>query len=389
MPLRVLHVCTSIDPASGGPANVLHRLARVEARQGGHRVHVVTADDPARVEDVARELDDAGVRFMAGGPARGPFARGPRVAGAIAQALADGLDILHIHGLWQHAPHHAAKAARRAGVPYVFRPCGMLDPWSLNQGRLKKRIFLAARGRRDLNAAAALHYTTQTEMDLAVPLRLRPRGFVVPNGVDWEEFDPPPTRGRFRAAHAIGDRPLVVLLSRLHPKKGLDLLLPAFAGCGHAQAVLALVGPGEPGYVDGLRRQAAAWGIADRTIFAGLLTGSARLEALADADLFCLPSYQENFGVVVIEALGCGTPVLISDQVNIHREVDQAGVGVVVPCEVEPLQHELRRLLGDPARLAKLRANARPWVERTLRWTVIVERIDALYRAVAMPASYR
>lgn len=378
--MRILHVCTSIDPSTGGPANVLARLARVQAEKCGHVVHVVTADEPAAVQSLQGHL--GGAALEAAGPMRGPFAKGKHAAERIEARLAAGVDVVHIHGLWQHAPHHAAAAAHKAGVPYIIRPCGMLDPWSLNQGRLKKKMFLLIRGRRDLNRAAALHYTTETERQLVAPMHLKPRSVVIPNGLDWEEFETLPRHGAFRAAHGIGDRSLVVFLSRVHHKKGLDLLLPAFAKVADATATLAIVGPGEAAYVEKLRGQAETLGIGERVLFTGMISGRARLDALGDADLFCLPSYQENFGVSVIEALGVGTPVLISDQVNIHQEVAAAGVGEIVPCHVEPLALRLNAMLSDRARLAEMGLRARRWVEQTFRWDAIAGQIDAMYGQV-------
>lgn len=379
--MRILHVLTSIDPSTGGPANVLARLARVQSGRG-HSVCVLTADDPASVQPVTSELRAAGVEHRACGPMRGPFAAGRATRREIEGMLGAGVDVVHIHGLWQHAPHTAAAAARAAGAPYIMRPCGMLDPWTLRQGRLKKRLFLALVARRHLNRAAALHYTTDTERRLVEPLHLRPRAFVIPNGLDWAEFEALPARGAFRAAHGIGQRPLIVFLSRVHHKKGLSLLLPAFAALRDASVMLAIVGPGDAGYVEQLRAQAASLGVGERVIFPGMIAGRARLEALRDADLFCLPSYQENFGVSVIEALGVGTPVLISDQVNICSEVAAAEVGEVVPCEVEPLAQRMAAMLADRGRLAEMAARARPWVERTFRWDAIAAQIDAMYEQV-------
>lgn len=379
--MRVLHVLTSIDPSTGGPANVLSRLARVQA-QRGHVVRVITADDPATIGAVTEQMRLAGVEHRGCGPMHGPLGRGPATRREMEAALRAGVDIAHVHGVWQHTPHAGAAAARAAGVPYIMRPCGMLDPWSLRQGRLKKRIFLALVARRHLNRAAALHYTTETERRLAEPLGLRSPTFVIPNGLDWDEFEPLPPRGAFRAAHGIGERTLIVFLSRVHHKKGLGLLLPALARLPDAGVMLAVVGPGETRYITELRARAAALGVGDRVIFPGMIVGRARLEALRDADLFCLPSFQENFGVSVIEALGVGTPVLISDQVNICAEVAAAEVGEVVPCEVEPLARRLATMLADRPRLAEMAARARPWVERTFRWDAIAARIDAMYEQV-------
>lgn len=393
--VRILHLCTSIDPAAGGPSNVLARLARVQAERAARssgppgQVSIIVADAPDAVKGVAAELEAVGVRVHAGGPGAGPFCKGPMVERLIRDALAAPQgpgtgppDIVHIHGLWQHTPHFGARAARQAGVPVIFRPCGMLDPWSLNQGRIKKKLFLELRARRDLNGSAAIHYTTETERRLVEPLRLRPRAWVIPNGIDWSEFEVLPPKGRFRAAHGIDQRPLIVFLSRLHYKKGIELLLPAFAHAAPKDAVLALVGPGEGDYVQQLRALAADLGVRERVLFPGMLKGPARIEALHDADLFVLPSYQENFGVAVIEALAAGTPVLISDQVNIWEEVQAAGVGVATPCRTEAVGEALRRMLSDRERLQAMGAAGREWARKTFPWTAIAELVETMYRDV-------
>ncbi len=142
---------------------------------------------------------------------------------------------------------------------------------------------------------------------------------------------------------------MLLFLSRIHYKKGLDLLIPAIAKLKHQDATLVIVGPDDAGYGQEMQRLAAEKNVQDRVIFAGTLYGGERLPALVDAELFVLPSYQENFGIAVVEALAAGTPVVISDQVNIHREISAAGVGGVVPTQIDALAAELDRWLGDEA----------------------------------------
>lgn len=379
--MRIVHLTNSIDPVSGGPANVLARLAPVQVKRG-HEVVIVTADDPARVSDIISHLEATGVSVLARGPGRGPLWRAPEAVAALSSEIDRGVDLMHGHGLWQHLVHWGASVCRARSIPYVLRPCGMLDPWSLGQGRWKKRLFLALKARKDLELAAGLHYTTETERRLAEPLGIKAKSFVIPNGLDWSEFETLPAVGSFRSEYSIGDRPLVVYLSRLHHKKGLDLLLPAFAAGAPSDAVLALVGPGEEAYIESLKRQAEQLAILDRLIFTGMLKGPKRIEALSDADLFVLPSYQENFGVAVIEAAGAGTPVLISDQVNICDEVRSAKVGRVVPCDRYELSAVLSEMLGDHATLHEMGDRARSWARDRFSWSSIADRVDEMYGGV-------
>ncbi|GAB4516146.1 MAG: glycosyltransferase [Phycisphaerales bacterium] len=381
--MKILHLCTSVDPSTGGPANVLARLTPAQVARG-HEVRIVTMDTPDRVSDVRPALEGAGVRLMhPQRPATGPLA--PLGVKRLLGEAMEGWtpDVGHIHGLWQALPHVGSSVLRKRGVPYVFRPCGMLDPTVLAMGgALKKRVFLAVRGKGDLNGASGLHFTTTTERDLVAPMGLRPEAFVIPNGIDWSEYEALPERGAYRASSGIGDAPLVVFFSRVHEKKGLDILLPAFAQGAPADARLVLVGPGEAGYVASLEREAARLGIGERVVFTGMIRGADRFAPVVDADLFCLPSYQENFGVAVVEALACGTPVLISDQVNIFQDVVDAGVGRAEPCDIEQTAGALSAMLADRHALREMGARAREWARETYAWTKIVERVDAMYARV-------
>jgi len=376
--LRVLHVMSSIDRRAGGPVAALAGLARAQLACG-LRVSICASfgagDDLALADELRRD----GAEVHTVGPT-GRFGRHPELAGTLAR-LVGACDIVHIHALWEQIQHQAAAAARAAGVPYIFRPCGMLDPWSLAQSKWKKRLYMLLRLRRDLDRAAALHFTSATEMDLTRPLNLRSPGIVEPNGVDLAEFESLPPRGAFRSRHpAIGERPIVLFLSRVHPKKGLDLLIPAFARSALDDAVLVIAGPAEDNHDAAVREMARRQGVADRVLLVGMLKGRDRVEALVDAELFTLPSYQENFGVAVVEALAAGLPVLISDQVNIHREISAARVGGVVPAQVQPLADELRRWMRDTSLRRAAAERARPFVREHYDWRMIAARWAGRYR---------
>jgi glycosyltransferase involved in cell wall biosynthesis len=180
-----------------------------------------------------------------------------------------------------------------------------------------------------------------------------------------------------------GDGPIVLFLSRVHPKKGLDLLVPAFAQAAPADAVLVIVGPDADGYSDQVRAMANRHSVGDRLLFTGMLRGRDRIEAFVDADLFALPSYQENFGIAVVEALASGCPVLISDQVNIHREITAGGVGVVVPTDTASVAQALAGWLGDPARRAAAAARAPAFVRARYDWQRIASRWATHYAGLA------
>jgi glycosyltransferase involved in cell wall biosynthesis len=380
--MKVLHVVSNIDPRSGGPAEALRGLA-VAQRAAGLDVRVLATWSAGQDTGMAGQLGGKGVPVQLIGPCHRPTAWRWGLAAAVRRHAA-GADLVHIHALWEDVQHRAARAARRLGRPYLFRPCGMLDPWSLRQGRWKKALYLRWRLRADLDGAAALHFTTGEERDLTRPLGLRAPALVEPNGIDAADLDSLPPRGTFRADRGIPpDRRVVLFLGRLHPKKGLDLLLPAFARAG-GDSLLVIAGPGADDYPARLEARAAELGIADRVVFTGLLLGRDKWSALVDADLFVLPSHQENFGVAVVEALGAGTPVLISDQVNLHGEVAGAGVGGVVPLDPEALPRELARWLGDGDLRRQAAGRARPFVRERYLWEQIARRWVGHYSRLLM-----
>lgn len=373
--MRITHVISGINPVLGGTATSLIALARAQ-RQVGLHVAIVSTFTGIQ-DDTAHSLRADGVEVIEIGPAHGPTQWHPAIRPTLREEIS-GSNIVHIHGMWEEIQHRAAVICRAMGVPYIMMPHGMLDPWSLSKSKWKKKLYLALRLRRDLNDAVAIHFTAGIERDLVAPLGLRSPAIIESNTVDLTEFQHLPPRGGFRRRHPqlADDRQLVLFLSRVHPKKGLDLLVPAFARGAPTEAILVIAGPdSHDGYVSEVAEMARRAGVADRVLFTGMLRGIERIEAMVDADLFALPSYQENFGVVVIEALAARCPVLISDQVNIHPEISAGGVGAVVPTKIEPLAAALRQWLTDEALRAAAASRAPAFVlERynarqiALRW---------------------
>ena len=222
-------------------------------------------------------------------------------------------------------------------------------------------------------------------MRLARPCVFGVPGVVVPIGLDVEEYDPAPLRGRFRAAHrSIGARPIVLFLGRLNFKKGIDVLVRAFSEAVRAvpEAHLVIAGPD-----GGLRAKTETWigahGLRDRTTLAGMVRGPDKMALLADADLFVLPSYSENFGITVIEAMACGLPVALSDRVNLWREVAGAGAGWVAPPEPGPTRDAIVEALSDPVRAREMGARGRRLVAERFSWHRIAPAMEEVYASIA------
>ena len=370
--MNILHLISGLAAQSGGPQVALAGFA-ANQKQAGLDVTIAYTwvDDADR--DLESSIVEAGVRVVAIGPAAGPT-KWHRDTRRIVGELIGQADVIHIHGVWESLLHEAAAASRRLGKPYVFTPHGMLEPWSLQQKWWKKTLYLIWRLRQDLNRAAAIHYITDSEQQLVRPLRLKAPAIIEPIGLDFDEFDNAPPRGSFRGRLPnLADKSIVLFLGRLHHKKGLDLLVNAVAGLDQNVA-LVIAGPDSDGYKAEMQRLIDAAGLGKRAVFVGMLKGADRIAAFQDADLFVLPSRQENFGIAVVEAMAAGTPVLISDQVGLSSEIRAAGVGSVVPLDVAKIRDEIRRLLANPELRGETGARAAKFARDRYRWREIVDR---------------
>jgi glycosyltransferase involved in cell wall biosynthesis len=385
--VRVLHIVPGISPSHGGPLNV-PGLVRALRRHGvDAELRATDADPNGRLDVRVGERvvrDDVPVVFEHAWPIAGRWAYAPRLAARL-RTETPTADVVHIHWLYNYPCIAAARAAMDAGVPFVVQPRGSLDPHLMTRHRLPKQLYLKTIASPLLTRAAAVVFTADDERDMAVYDRTVPE-WVVPNGSDFAEFERLPPRGTFRAAYpALGHHPYLYFLGRLAHQKGLDLLVPAFAQIATEFPDLHLVlgGPDHQGYETVIRGLTRQLGIEHRVLFTGFLDTQRKLAGFADADLFVLPSYAENFGGVIIEALACGLPVVISNQVNIHRELSAAHLATVVECSVESVAAGIRTALKDTEGRAKVAAHAPAAVRRRYALDAIVPDLIAKYRGLA------
>jgi glycosyltransferase involved in cell wall biosynthesis len=377
--MNVLHVTSDLNPLRGGPVSALIGLACAQSRVGMEVTIIVNSRGGLRND---AELKESEVNTVLLAPPLTAF-RTPQSSLHRLESAVEHADVLHIHGLWEEPQHLAAALARRYAKPYLIRPCGMLDPWCLNQKKWKKHFYYEWRQKEDLNQASALHFTSQLEQEGASSLKLRSRPVIEPNGVNLQKFDSLSAENVFRKYFLKDhDQRFIIFAGRIHPKKGLDLLIPAFADAACDNIVLCIAGPDENGYRAVVEQMASEYQIADKIIFTGMLQDEMLLSALAGAELFVLSSYQENFGNAVIESLACGTPVIISDQVNIHAEITKAQVGGVVPLNVNALSQELVRWLNDDALRNAAAQRARPFVWNRYDWNEIAKRWKQHYEEI-------
>ena len=253
--------------------------------------------------------------------------------------------------------------------------------------RLYERIFDFP----NLNAAGAIHYTAEEERDKASFLGLKAPSFIVPNGLDWQRYAHLPERGKLRGKLGLGNAPLVLFLGRIHFKKGLDLLVEAFDGVRRRVPGVQLViaGPENDDYGAKVRLWVKERGMEEQAHFVGMLQGEDVLQAYVDSDVFALPSYTENFGMTVAEAMACALPVVISDQVNIHADVKGAGAGIVTRCNAGEVAAALIELLADRELRQRMGEAGRQYVQDTWTWEVVAGSLVNEYEGVIRRHNHR
>ncbi|MEB3357419.1 MAG: hormogonium polysaccharide biosynthesis glycosyltransferase HpsP [Synechococcales bacterium] len=383
-PLRVLQIVPSVSLVYGGPSQMVLGLSKALATQGVE-VTILTTDangdagQPPLAVPLNCPVAQDGYQIWYFRCA--PFRRYKFSAGLLSWLLrhAHEFDLAHIHALFSPVSSLAAAIARTRHLPYILRPLGTLDPLDLQKKRLAKQLYAALLERANLAGAAALHFTSAQEAQTSHRFGIPTQDWILPLGV---EPHPPTHLPIPPSPHP----PTLLFLSRIAPKKGLDLLIPALEKLTEEglefRFILAGSNPQEPEYEQQVGDRLQSSPLASRTTITGFVTGEAKQALLHQADLFVLPSYYENFGIAVAEALAAGIPVVISDQVHIWQEVEQAEAGWVVPCEVGALAAGLRQALQNGDERGRRGQNARYLAQTRYGWRAIAQTLIAHYQTL-------
>jgi glycosyltransferase involved in cell wall biosynthesis len=386
-PIRVLHAIGSISLARGGPSVAIFNTAAA-LRRRGIASEVVTTDDDGpdrRIAGVAfgelTKLQDCPVRFF---PLQTDFysASLPMLRWLLANV--QRYDIVHVHALFNFAPGAAAFSAWFKGVPYVVRPCGVLETW----GRQNRRPWLKRNSIRFiegplLRRAGAMHFTSTQEKEQAAGLPMPARQAVIPLAMPLTE--PCPGSDAWRPElrlQELAGRPWALYLSRLDPKKGMERLLSAFREvlARIPTAMLVVAGDGAPGYVAGLKLQASEMGLDDSVRWLGFTAGPEKHWLLANCGAFVLASSSENFGVAAVEAMAAARPVVVTSGVAISEIVTRWKAGVVTGLTTADIADGICRVLGNRPEAGEMGARGRDAVKEELSLETHGRRLEALYR---------
>ena len=354
-PLRILQLVQTLDPRVGGVAPAVLALSRGLAVRG-HKVEILVLDDSN-----CRWLADIDLTVHPLGTGSTNYRYSTKLMPWLRQH-GDNYDRVIVHGLWQYVSFAAWRRYARTSTPYFVFPHGMLDPWfkrTFPLKHLKKWLYWPWAEYRVLRDASAVIFTSEEERLQAQQSfwLYRCREKISPLGINAPApLSVQPSQKFFGQFPISRDKKVLLFLGRLHPKKGCDLVIDAFRKLNPANTVLVLAGPDQIGWEKELRARAEDLPV----VFTGMLQGELKQAAFARADAFILPSHQENFGMSVVEALAAGLPVLISNRVNIWREVEGDHAGYVETDDLSGTTRLIERWLGTAEEDRQvMRANAR------------------------------
>jgi glycosyltransferase involved in cell wall biosynthesis len=384
--IKTLEVIPSLSPAFGGPVEVVLHLSR-ELRALGVDARIATTNDdmPGKMDvPLNQEVNHQGIPtyFFSRSSIRiKEFLFSADLTWWLWKNIKN-YDFLIAHGLWSYGPDCLAIMARLQGKPYATRTMGQLTPWSLSQGNLKKSIYSMLIEKPNLNAAKFVHCTAEAEAQDVLNFGIAAPKTVIPLGVK----PPMPLtnakqqlRNRFSIPE---DVPIVLFMSRIHPKKRLDLLIKVLGELRLQQNFhLIVAGSGAEGYVESLHQLISECQIKNQTTFVGFVTGEDKNLILQGSDLFVLPTHSENFGIALAEAMVVGLPIITTPGVNISPEIAKAKAGIIVDDDTH-LQLAIAQLLQSPQLRNQMGENGRILALERYSWPSIAKQFVEIYTKV-------
>lgn len=394
--MKILCVIPSYYPAFkyGGPIASVHNLNKVLVKKG---IDVMVYTTNVGLKDkvlVNKEVDIDGVKityfdffkiFEFLGPTGWQFSI--FLTKVLKRTIPD-FDLVYISAIWNYPTAATAYYCRKYKKPYIIAPRGVFYPYTFNKKVWKKWPYYKLITKRDLERAAAIHYTTQDEFEKGHSfLELKNKNvFIVPNGVDLSEFENlPPKENLLNRYPELNGKKVILFLSRLDWKKGLDVLAKAYGiiATKRKDAHLLIVGDGLEGFKNKVKKWFQDEGVLDRITFTGMLTGKEKLEAFSASDIFTLPSHSESFGMAIVEAMACGLPVVISDTVGIFQEVEQSKAGLIVPGnDAIKLSEAIIKLLDNEKLIKQMGENGRALSRKEFEFSEIADKMIKVFKIV-------
>ena len=325
--MKVLSFVSSLDLSSGGPSRSVPMLAKGLAELGVDITLMAIRSENMNIH----ALEGTSVKLKVISPS---FSRRE-----IAKFLADErFELIQIQSVWEMPYHKVMVEARKLNIPYIVTPRGMLEPWSLSQKKWKKRLAWWLYQRNDVQKSVCVFTTAKMEADHVSNLGITTCKAVIPNGIETDSY---PCKTSIDVV-----KKQVLFLSRVHVKKGIEILFDAWKRIHSefAEWQLLVVGNGEAEYIQSLENRVACLGLKDSIKILPPVFGNDKIQLYQESALFCLPSYSENFGMAIAEAMSCGTPVISTT--NCPWEIlNETKTGWCIDLSVDNLEYALREAL--------------------------------------------
>jgi glycosyltransferase involved in cell wall biosynthesis len=379
--MKILHVLSDIEIESGGVAAAASGMAEAVAARG----HDVTI---ACLNRGGTPLQPHGVSIKSFPPDRNTTLAPSAKLREYLQENIGEFAVVHIHGVWQQPGHYAAAAARKAKIPYILAPHGMLDASSLAMGRRwAKSMAWFLWDSSMVYGATAIHCLNAAEIRCSPALK-KTSNVIIGNGIPTSALENLPPRGQWRQEMKDMlvniDRPIALFLSRIHPKKGLERLLPHWPELlkQYPNLLLVIAGTGESAHISQVKDMVKPHRLENSIFFAGQLSGTSKWKALVDADVFILPSHQEGFSMAITEAMAAGLPVVITRECNFD-EVEKFHTGVIVRNgDMTAFTSQVTDLLADSTMRTTMGNNGQKLVREQFTWEATAEKLERLYQSL-------
>ena len=382
--LKILHVIAAVAPRYGGPSQLVLEMCAA-LNEAGHRAEIVTSNADGKgvlAQPLHQFVNYKGVRCLFFNRKYGEGLKySPGLYAWLRRQVAE-YDLVHIHGVFSWSSFAASKACQTRSVPYILRPLGSLDPWSLRHKATRKKILMWLWVQRMVNMASCVHYTSEREQHASESGQKLGRGIVIPNGVEVPHLAHGELKDLLKnTIPELAGVPYILFLGRLVPKKKLELLIRSFSRLSESRdRKLVIAGTGDSTYIEKLKYLVAETKSVDHVVFPGWVEGEIKAALLGECALFVLISDNENYGISVAEAMAAGRAVIVNKNVYLYDQVQQARAGWVIENE-EDLDKVLSAALRDDAECERRGKRGSTLVRDRLSWNRVISQLEQVYRA--------